>query len=119
MHLPSGLKLLLASLMAIVLAIGASACGGNAKGGGGTGRAASVTVVMDTPPDSLDPGLGHSLQSTEATWLAYTGLLTYAHVEAADGATLIPGVARSLPKVSRDGRTYTFRLRDRLVYSNG
>lgn len=104
--------------MALALAIGASACGGTPNGGT-AGSGPSVTVLMDTAPDTLDPGLGHTLQSTEATWLAYTGLLTYSHLEAAAGARLIPGVARSQPKVSRDGRTYTFRLRKGLVYSNG
>lgn len=119
MPLPANPKPLIASLVAIAVAIGASACGDAAKGGAGGSGGAGVTVLMDTPPDSLDPGLGHSLQSTEATWLAYTGLLTYAHVEGASGAHLIPGIARTLPKISSDGRTYTLQLRKGLVYSNG
>lgn len=74
---------------------------------------------MGTPPDSLDPGLGATTQSMEATWLVYTGLVTYAHANGEAGTKLIPGVAESLPTVSADGKTYTFKLRPGLVYSNG
>jgi peptide/nickel transport system substrate-binding protein len=74
---------------------------------------------MGTPPDSLDPALGASTQSYEATWLAYTGLVTYAHASGEAGTKLIAGLAQSLPEVSADGRTYTFTLRKGLLYSNG
>jgi peptide/nickel transport system substrate-binding protein len=110
-------------LLALLLAAGLGACGSS----GGTGSSAStassssptVTVLMGTPPDSLDPGLGASTQSYEATWLAYTGLVTYAHAAGAAGAQLIPGLAQSLPSISADGKTYTFTLRKGLHYSNG
>jgi peptide/nickel transport system substrate-binding protein len=74
---------------------------------------------MGTPPDSLDPGLGATTQSYEATWITYTGLVTYAHAAGEAGTKLIPGLAESLPTVSSDGKTYTFTLRKGLVYSNG
>lgn len=74
---------------------------------------------MGTAPDSLDPGLGFTTQSYEATWISYTGLVTYAHASGEAGAKLIPGLAESLPTVSGDGKTYTFTLRKGLVYSSG
>ncbi len=101
--------------MSLVLAAvaGLSACGSSSTGGG------TVTVLMGTAPDSLDPGLGATSQSYEATWITYTGLVTYAHAAGEAGTKLIPGVAESLPAVSNGGRTYTFTLRKGLVYSNG
>ena len=78
----------------------------------------TVTVLMGTAPDSLDPGLGFTTQSYEATWLTYTGLVTYAR--ASPGQRLvIAGLAEALPRVSSDGKTYTFVLRKGLVYSDG
>jgi peptide/nickel transport system substrate-binding protein len=74
---------------------------------------------MGTAPESLDPGLGATTQSYEATWITYTGLLTYAHATGEAGTKLIPGLAEGLPTVSKDGKTYTFTLRKGLVYSNG
>ncbi len=119
-----------ATILAALLALGLAACGSSSNGGSGSATVASdtggvtassptVTVLMGTAPDSLDPALGASTQSYEATWLAYTGLVTYAHASGAAGTRLIPGLAQSLPTISADGKTYTFVLRKSLVYSNG
>jgi peptide/nickel transport system substrate-binding protein len=112
-------RALLAGSLALLLALGAAACGSTANGGSSGKTGGTVTVLMGTPPDSLDPGLGALTQSYEATWIAYTGLVTYAHASGEAGAKLIPGVAESLPTVSNGGKTYTFKLRKDLVYSDG
>jgi peptide/nickel transport system substrate-binding protein len=74
---------------------------------------------MGTAPDSLDPQSGYTTQAAEADWLAYTGLLTYAHANGEAGTQLIPGLATALPQISSDGLTYTVTLRPGLTYSNG
>ncbi len=106
-------RALLGITLACMLIVGCSACGSSSTSGG------TATVLMGTAPDSLDPGLGASTQSYEATWITYTGLVTYAHAEGEAGTKLIPGLAESLPTVSDGGLTYTFTLRKGLVYSNG
>ncbi len=117
-------------LLVLTLSLGLSACGSSSSSssssatnasdtGGVTASSPTVTVLMGTAPDSLDPGLGASIQSYEATWLAYTGLVTYAHASGTAGTQLIPGLAQSLPAISANGTTYTFTLRKGLVYSNG
>ncbi len=113
------------SLLALVLSLSLSACGSssssstNASDTGVNASSPAVTVLMGTAPDSLDPALGASTQSYEATWLAYTGLVTYAHASGSAGAQLIPGLASALPSISSDGKTYTFTLRKGLLYANG
>jgi peptide/nickel transport system substrate-binding protein len=100
----------------LALIAGVSACGGSSstpKSGG------TVSVLMGTAPDSLDPALGATTQSYEATWITYTGLVTYAHASGEAGTKLIAGLAESLPTVSADGKTYTFVLRKGLQYSSG
>jgi len=79
----------------------------------------SVTEVMGTAPQSLDPGLDYTTQGAEINWLAYTGLTTYAHSEGVAGTGLIPGLATTLPTISDGGKTYTATLRKGLVFSNG
>jgi peptide/nickel transport system substrate-binding protein len=103
------------ALLAFVLVVGVSACGSSSTSSG----KGPISVLMGTAPDSLDPGLGATTQSYEATWIAYTGLVTYAHASGEAGTKLIPGVAQSLPTVTNAGKTYTFMLRKGLVYSNG
>ncbi len=102
--------------LAFALTIGVSACGSSSASSKSGGTA---TVLMGTAPDSLDPALGATTQSYEATWITYTGLVTYAHASGEAGTKLIPGLAESLPTVSSDGKTYTFTLRKALLYSNG
>jgi peptide/nickel transport system substrate-binding protein len=123
-----------AMLLAIVAAIAISACGSSSSSsssasGSATSSASStsssskaggtVTLLMGTAPDSLDPQFGYTTQSSEPDWLAYTGLDTYARANGQAGTVLIPGVATSLPKISADGKTYTVTMRKGLVFSNG
>jgi peptide/nickel transport system substrate-binding protein len=110
------LRAVMGMSLALALTVGLNACGSSStssKSGG------TVTVLMGTAPDSLDPGLGATTQSYEATWITYTGLLTYAHTSGEAGTKLIPGLAERLPTVSANGKTYTFTLRKGLHYSNG
>jgi peptide/nickel transport system substrate-binding protein len=79
----------------------------------------TVTLVMGTAPDSLDPGMGYTTQAAEADWLAYTGLTTYAHSNGAAGGAVIPGLCAALPVITDGGKTYTCTLRTGLVFSNG
>src|SRR3954453_1747722 len=70
--------------------------------GGGT-----VTVLMGTAPDYLDPQLGYTLQSFEGNWISYLGLYTYAHKSGQAGGKLIPALADGPPSITDNGKTYT------------
>ena len=108
------------------LVLAAAGCGGNdddnggsTSAGGGGGEGGTVSVLMGSAPDFLDPQLGYTTQSAEATWISYTPLVTYRHAAGASGGELIAGLATDLPEVSRDGLTYTLTLRRGLEYSDG
>ncbi len=81
---------------------------------------AAPAVAQD---DTLDRGIGSEWSSLDphvnfdaaAGWIlgdAYEGLVNY------NGNDILPGAAESW-EVSEDGKTYTFRLREGLVWSNG
>jgi len=112
------------AVVAIGSIIALAACGSSSSSSSGstkTGGASSgtITLLMGTAPDSLDPGFGYTTQAAEPDWLSYTGLDTYAHATGTAGTQLIPGVASALPVISNGGKTYTVTLRKGLVYSNG
>jgi peptide/nickel transport system substrate-binding protein len=94
-----------------------------ACGSSGTGKASAVSgpasVVEASAPDSLDPQVGATTASTEATWNAYLGLYTYAHANGTAGTQVIPALASALPKVTAGGTLYSLTLRKGLVFSNG
>ena len=85
--------------------------------GGKTGG--SIKIDETSFPDFLDPALSYTVDGWEALNGVYTGLVTYAHVGGQDGAKVVPGLAEDMPKISADGKTYDFVLRDGLKFSDG
>ncbi len=90
---------------------------GAASSGGKSGGA--VTMLLGTPPQSLDPGMDYTTQGAEFNWQTYLGLTTYRRANGLAGTQLIPGLATALPTISDGGKTYTATLRKGLVFSNG
>jgi peptide/nickel transport system substrate-binding protein len=76
-------------------------------------------VAMDEGTDYLDPGLSDTTEGWGVMWNVYLPLLGYRHVSGPAGARLVPYLATTLPRISRDGRTYRLTLRTGLRYSNG
>jgi oligopeptide transport system substrate-binding protein len=90
----------------------------------GTAMAIALATTPVLADDTLDRGIGSEWSSLDpqinfdaaAGWIladAYEGLVTFDP----DGK-IIPGAAESW-EVSADGKTYTFRLREGLKWSNG
>src|SRR5262249_5564107 len=76
-------------------------------------------IAMDEATDYLDPGLSDTTEGWGVMWNVYLPLIGYRHVSGPRGAQLVPYLAQTLPRISRDGKTYTLTLRDGLTYSNG
>jgi peptide/nickel transport system substrate-binding protein len=114
-------KLGAAALLALSCGV-MTGCGGGDDGAGSGGdakRGGSITIAQTSQPDYLDPALSYTVNGWEPMWLVYTPPLTYRRAEGKEGTELIPGTADALPEVSEDGRTYTFRIREGIKYSNG
>src|SRR5712664_736420 len=118
-----------AASLAVGLALIASACGSSSKSGSG-GTTATTTssggktfanfrLAYDTGIDYLDPSLSYTVEGWGIMWNVYLPLIGYKHVNGPDGATLVPYLAKALPTISADGKTYTFTLKDGLKYSDG
>lgn len=88
--------------------------------GGSTGKAGgSMTILQSSFPDALDPALSYDASGWQPLTQVYPGLLTFPHASGSAGAKIVPGLARSLPKISSDGLTYSLRLRKDLNFSDG
>jgi peptide/nickel transport system substrate-binding protein len=111
----------LTALAIAALAVAAAGCGSNSDSDQASAgkRGGAITIAQGSQPDALDPALAYTSNSWEPLWLVYTPPLTYRRAEGAEGAELIPGAAEALPEISADGKTYTFKLRKGLKYSDG
>jgi len=118
-------------MLAVGLSLLAAACGGSGNKSGastttttattsnGQRTFANFTVAYDTGTDYLDPAYSYTVEGWEVMWNVYLSLLGYKHVNGPDGATIVPALAKDLPQVSSDGKTYTMTLRSGVKYSDG
>jgi peptide/nickel transport system substrate-binding protein len=125
---------------ALALAATAAACGSSTKtgssGSAGTGSAPASTSTNTAAQSQAHPqgGIAEFAASEDLDYwdgssyygdiwaIEYTtcnGLLDYPDTTGADAGKLIPGVAADLPKISADGKTYTFTIRQGLKFSDG
>jgi peptide/nickel transport system substrate-binding protein len=95
-------------------ALGLAACGSSGGKEGGTLQGAYTSF-----PDYLDPQLSYTAEGWTAMYDTYIPLLTYAHANGDAGSKVVPGLAKSLPKITNGGKTYTLVLRKGLKYSDG
>jgi len=95
---------------------GVAACGGKSGGGGQGG---DINVSMTSFPDYVDPQLSYTLEGWEVLWNVYTPLLTYKHQKGDAGTDIVPGLAKDMPQISPDGKTYKLTLRPNMKYSDG
>jgi peptide/nickel transport system substrate-binding protein len=100
---------------------GVSACGGTDKTASqGAGKqGGEVNVTMTSFPDYVDPQLSYTVEGWEVLWNTYTPLLTYRHQKGDAGTEVVPGLAKDMPAVSENGKTYKLTLRPNMKYSDG
>lgn len=117
----------LTAVLAVASVIVLAACGSSSSSTthSSTGPTTSktggtVTLVLGTFPQSLDPSIDFTTQGGEVHWLTHLGPYSFAHASGpVAGSQVIPAVATALPTVSSDGKTYTFTVRSGLKYSDG
>lgn len=77
-------------------------------------RGGTLRLAVKTDVQSLDPAIAYDTFSWPLVRMLYHGLLDYD-----DEVNLIPWLAAEMPTISPDGRTYTFRLKKGVRFSNG
>jgi len=85
----------------------------------GTGHRGGRLVVIGAGFDSIDPALGATTEAFNVFGLAYDGLTAFRRVGGSEGAQLVADLAAGLPLPTDRGRSYTFRVRAGIRYSDG
>lgn len=102
---------LLTVLLASALVV--SACSSSSDDAGGSGGA--ITVAYQNDIATLDPAIGYDWQNWSIIKSLFSRLLDYE-----PGTTnLVPDLATEMPKISADGKTFEFNIRDDVNFHNG
>ncbi len=99
--------------LAVVVIVGLLVCPGIAEAGG------TFRYSLDLDLDYVDPALAYSTVSWEIEYATCSMLMSYPDAPAPRGSRLVPDAAAAMPEVSRDGKTYTFRLRQNRRFHDG
>jgi peptide/nickel transport system substrate-binding protein len=116
------LRVALAAAMTAASMFGVIACGSDDddEDGGGAAKKGGGSISIGTVgPDKYDPAIFQTVQAVQALQLVYTPLITYKHEEGNAGTEVVPGLAEEVPEPSDGGKTYKFKLRQGLKYSDG
>jgi peptide/nickel transport system substrate-binding protein len=76
-----------------------------------------LNVQLTVDIDYVDPARSYYVPTWAIQYATCAKLLNYPDRPAPEGGRLEPEVARGMPTVSPDGRTYTFELRDDFFFS--
>jgi YVTN family beta-propeller protein len=92
--------------------VAASAPAGGDRGG-------TLVLVSTQGFNTVDPAMYSEMEAGSFSRLAYDTLVTYEAAPGPDGLRLVPDLALQVPAPTDGGRTYSFRLRANIRYSNG
>jgi peptide/nickel transport system substrate-binding protein len=85
-----------------------------AKHAGGT-----LHLLASTAGGSLDPQVNYTLQYWQLYQATYDGLVSFEKVSGQPSFNVVPDLAVAMPTVTNSGKTYTFKLRTGIKFSNG
>jgi len=112
--------------LVLAVALVAAGCGSSKKststqqGSGGGGKGGTLTTVASAAPSgSPDPQVNYTLQEWQLLILSHDGLVAFKRSGGKAGTKLVPDLAESIPKPTNGGKTWTFKLRPGIKFSNG
>ena len=107
-------------LVASSFAGAASASSPQAAGSGEAKRGGTLRLnVSNTDFEFTDPAMSYDAIGWQMLYAVNVTLLNYPDKPAPEGTRLVPEAAAGFPRVSRDGKTYTFTVRSGLKFSDG
>jgi peptide/nickel transport system substrate-binding protein len=68
---------------------------------------------------TIDPHVNYTLQYWQLYQFVYDGLVAFKKAEGVAGFVIVPDLAEELPPPADDGKSYTFKLRKGIKFSNG
>jgi peptide/nickel transport system substrate-binding protein len=98
---------------------GSASSGTDRSSNGVQKKGGTLRFSKSTDIDYVDPALAYFTDSWQLEFATTARLYTYPDKAGAEGATVIPEVAAGFPVVSKDGKTYTIKLKSTYKFQTG
>src|SRR5262245_44754204 len=103
------------AILCTVVALGVSA----GTSGAATGhQGGTLKLLAKAAGGTLDPQVNYTLQYWQLYQATYDGLLAFTKAGGDAAFTVVPDLAESLPTPTNGGRTWVFKLRKGIKFSN-
>ena len=82
-------------------------------------RGGTIRILATSAAGTIDPHINYTLQYWQLYQDVYDGLTRFKRTNGPEGFTVVPDLAEELPPPADDGKSYTFKLRKGIKFSNG
>jgi peptide/nickel transport system substrate-binding protein len=82
-------------------------------------KGGTMRLLATSAAGSIDPQVNYTLQYWQLYQSIYDGLTAFKHAAGSEGFTVVPDLAEELPPPADDGKSYTFKLRKGIKFSDG
>ncbi|WP_448953362.1 ABC transporter substrate-binding protein [Labrys neptuniae] len=82
-------------------------------------RGGAMRLLAKAGSGTLDPHINYTDQGWQVYQPIYDGLVAFQKAAGKDGYVVVADLAEAMPEVSNGGKTFTFKLRKGIKFSNG
>ena len=82
-------------------------------------RGGTMRILAHAAAGTIDPHINYTLQYWQLYQPIYDGLLAFKKAAGADGFTIVPDLAETIPTAANGGKTYVFKIRKGIKFSDG
>ena len=82
-------------------------------------RGGTMRLLAHSAIGTIDPHINYTLQYWQLYQHIYDGLVTFKKAAGSAGFEVVPDLAEAIPAPENDGKTYTFKLRKGIKFSDG